>query len=407
MPETEAATSVAVTERGAGQFGRSPGVAVLRAARALAPVIAEQAAEVERSGGLAPELLGTLASAGCLRMAVPAGFGGGDLTLAETLAVLQALACADGAVAWAVGQIALSQVMLGFLSAPARERIFGEHPDVLAAGAAAPKGRVTRAAGGWRISGQWPLVSGCRHACWIFLQCVMVEDRQVRIEPSGLPAMRMVVLPADALEIIDTWEAIGLRGTGSHDVRADHVWCADEYTAVLADGAPAHARIQRVPPAAQGGTYVAATLCGIAEGALADARAVAAGGKRPAFAPGRLADSPLFRATLGEAAVELRCARALLDAEVRRAEALAGEGAVGPAQRTRLRAAAAKAAALASGVVDTAFRLAGSSALYERSPLQRRLRDTRAALAHFTVSPDLYTPHGALLAGAEIDPALI
>ncbi len=399
---------MAVADRvpGAGR-GSAAAAATLQAAQGLVPWVAQMAAEVEAAGGLGPELRAALGAAGCLRMAVPERFGGGDLALSETLAVLRTLATADGAVAWAVGQIALSQVMLAFLPAPSCEQIFGEHPDVLAAGAAAPKGRAAPDQEGWRITGRWPLVSGCLHARWIFLQCVVVADRQLRIEPDGLPAMRMAVLPAHAVEIVRTWDAVGLRGTGSHDVCADHVPCPAPYTAVLAEGVAADARILRVPPTAQGGTYVAATLCGLAEAALADARAVAAGGKRAAFAPRRLADSPLFQATLGEAAVDARAAWSLLQGEVGRAERLADAGPLGPAERARLRAAAVRSAALAAGVVDTAFRLAGSSALYDRSPLQRRLRDTRAALAHFTVSPDLYTPHGAILAGAEVDPALV
>ncbi|HWF74185.1 MAG TPA: acyl-CoA dehydrogenase family protein [Solirubrobacteraceae bacterium] len=377
--------------------------ATLAAAGELLALVRERADEVERAGLLGPELLEALAGAGCLRMAVPARHGGEDLSLGEVLAVVETLAQADAAVAWTVGQVALSQVMLGYLPEAAREQIYADTPDALVAGAAAPKGRAERIDGGWRVSGQWPLVSGCEHARWIFLQCVAVEDRQVMTDAGGLPRMRMVVLPAGEVEIVRTWDAVGLRGTGSHDVRVSHVVAPEGLTAELAAGAPAGAAILRVAPPAQGGTFVAATLAGIGAGALSTVRELAAGGKRSAFSPTPLAESPLFGLELGDATITLEAARGLLVSEVERADALARDGRVlAASDRARLRAAAVKVAALAVGVIDTAYTLAGSSSLYTRSPLQRRLRDAHAATQHFTVGRELYSAHGALLAGAEL-----
>lgn len=364
------------------------------------------AADAERGGRLSDAALAVLRDARCLRMAVASEYGGDDLDLADVLFVVESLARVDGALGWAVGQVALSQVMLGYLDRPAVERIYAASPDVLAAGAAAPKGRATRDKDAWRISGQWPLVSGAQYATWLFLQCIVVEDGRVQMDAEGVPEMRMVVLPADAATVLPTWDAVGLRGTGSDDVRAHNAPCEDGWTATLAVADAGDAAIARIAPPAQGGLFVAACALGIAAGALDELTALVRGGKRPAFSPQRLADQPIFQGRLGDAQLTLAAGRALLHEEVARASALAVAGELDAIDRSRLRAAAAKAVELGTRVVDTSYGLAGGSSVYSRSPLQRRLRDAHTATQHFTAGRDFYAPLGALLLGEPADPRL-
>lgn len=361
-----------------------------------------QAESVERAGGLSDGLLRSLRDAGCLRLAVPARFGGRDLGLAAVLELIEALATGDGSVGWAVGQIALSQIMLGYLSDDVLERVYAEGPDVLAAGAAAPKGRATATADGWRVSGQWPLVSGGRLARWVFLQCLVVEDRSVRCGPDGRPLMRMVVLPAAAVTVLPTWDALGLRGTASDDVRVTGALCAEGFSCELASAPPPRAAVARVPPPAQGGLFVAAVVLGLARAALEAVSELAQGGKRPAFSPRRLADSPVFQERLGHALLTRLAARSLLYDELAQAEILAGAGELTEVDEARLRAAAAKAIALGVSAVDEAYALAGASAVYAGSPLQRCLRDAHTATQHFTAGRDFYAALGeGLMAAVE------
>jgi alkylation response protein AidB-like acyl-CoA dehydrogenase len=149
---------------------------------------------------------------------------------------------------------------------------------------------------------------------------------------------------------------------------------------------------------------MASVTVGVAQGALADVLALSAD-RVPLLSESPLATNPLFQQQVGDADVRLRAARALLHAEASALWAAAeeGAGAVTPALRSRARTAAPHAAGTAADVVDVAYRAGGSSALYDDSTLQRRLRDMRALTQHFLLKRDTLATCGALLAGQEPD----
>ncbi|MGH2394882.1 MAG: acyl-CoA dehydrogenase family protein, partial [Candidatus Limnocylindria bacterium] len=211
--------------------------------------------------------------------------------------------------------------------------------------------------------------------------------------------------PASEVEILDTWNVLGLRGTGSHDIRVTKALCPQVRTCGLSDAVPDRGvAAMRITPRDQGGLVIAATACGVAAGALDALTLLASGGKRPAFSPRRLAQSPVFQDQLGETYMSLRAAQALLTTEVELAEAAVTEGqAPESLLRHRLRATGPRVIALATSVIDDAHRLGGGSAVYDCSPLQRRLRDGHTVTQHFSAGRDFYAPLGGLLAGEDVD----
>jgi indole-3-acetate monooxygenase len=368
----------------------------------LSPELLEALGALARTGEgdarLPDGAVALLREAGLLRMAVPAQAGGDDLALPELLSVLRSLARADGALGWACGQAALSQIMLGYLPPAALERIYADGPDVYAAGAAAPKGRAAKAGERWSVSGRWPLVSGISHASWVFLHCLEVDGSRPRLGPDGRPRLRMVVLPANEITILPTWDSLGLRATGSHDVSIRAAGCEDGWTAVLAESDPGPAACVRIDPPLLGGLFVGACALGIAGAALDGAIELARGGKRGAFATRPLAEQPVFQHRLGDALMSLEAADTLLQTEIARAERLAARTAVAGLDGARLRAAAVGAIALCEEVTRTAFALGGSASVYARSPIARALRDIETAARHFAAGRDHYLALGAELA---------
>ncbi|MGP0047267.1 MAG: acyl-CoA dehydrogenase family protein [Solirubrobacteraceae bacterium] len=368
----------------------------------LSPELLQTLGELARTGEegarLPDRAIAMLREAGLLRMAVAAQDGGDDLALPELLSVVTSLARTDGALGWACGQVALSQIMLGYLPAPARARIYADGPDVYAAGAAAPKGRAAKVGETWSISGRWPLVSGVSHATWVFLHCVEVDRARLRLGPDGRPCLRMVVLPANEITILPTWDSLGLRATGSHDVSVRAAGCEESWTAVLAESDPGPAASSRIDPPLVGGLFVAACALGIAHAALDAAVGLARAGKRGAFATTPLAEQPVFQHRLGDALMSLKAADALLATEIDRAARLAANTALAGLDGARLRAAAVGAVALCEEVTRTAFALGGSSSVYVRSPISRALRDVETAARHFAASRDHYLALGAELA---------
>ena len=71
--------------------------------------------------------------------------------------------------------------------------------------------------GGYRVTGRWPLGSGCQHSGWIVGGCRILDGDQPRLLPNGTPLVRLLFFPVADCKILDTWRSIGLRGTGSHD----------------------------------------------------------------------------------------------------------------------------------------------------------------------------------------------
>ncbi|HEV2371928.1 MAG TPA: acyl-CoA dehydrogenase family protein [Streptosporangiaceae bacterium] len=370
----------------------------------LAPTLAKCARDVEETRQAPKEVITRLGEAGCLRMLVPARHGGGGLPLADALAVIEELARADGSAGWLIGQVGLAHLLFGCFPEQAQQEVYAAGPDVWGAGAVAPKGRAAASGDGtWRVNGQWPFVTGCPHAQWVYLNCLVVDGRSPCLTPDGTPLTRMMLFPAAELDIEDTWHVLGLRGTASHDVRVKGLACPD-WRGFSLD--PATPQAQRaVFTIALAGLLVAASSVGIAQGALDEVAELAATGRRRSFSRTSMSAAPVFQDRLGEAHLRLRAARALLHEQARASwGAVASGQQVAPLERACLRATASQVTSLATEAVHAAFALAGGSAVYDTSPLQRRLRDIHTAGQHFVNGRDFYATVGALLAGAEVDP---
>jgi alkylation response protein AidB-like acyl-CoA dehydrogenase len=371
----------------------------------LLPVISSRADEIEQGRDIPADLFADLVRAGCARMLVPARYGGDDIGLPAAVRVIEALARADGSTGWVIGVLSATPLILGHLPRDTFERLYADGPDILAAGALAPRGAATRQDGGWRVTGQWPFTSGCRHAGWIYLHCRMYEGGSPAVAADGSPVLRMMLFPVDEVRILDTWDSVGLRGTASHDVRVSGALCPAERSGTLFGGtATVAGSVFAVPLNDQLGLFIASVALGVAASALDHVTGVARGGKRPAFSTTRLAASAIFQDRLGEAHMSLLAARALLYGQAEAAWARAeADQPPDPLERAALRATGATVTTMAARIVDTAYTLGGGTAAYSSSPLQRCLRDVHTATQHAVTGREFLGAVGAVLAGA--DPA--
>ena len=363
--------------------------ATLDAVRELAPRISERSEQIERERRIPQVLLGQLTEAGCFRMMTPRGYGGDELPLPEIIEIVTELARADAAVGWCIGQHCSAQLILADFPGSAIAEVFAGGPDVVVAGATAPKGRALWTGDGWRVSGRWPFVSGCQWASWLYVTCRTVEDPT---DPDRPPVV-MALVPAAQARIEDTWTVAGLAGTGSHDI------------VVQASCPPVRCREldprDGLPAAEPGALLVAAVTLGIAQRALDEIVTVAVAGKRPAFSPDALAAAPLFQHGLGGADMTVRAAAALLrtqTADVWRA-ITAGQP-LDEVGRARAYATAATVTAMARQATSEAYAMGGGSAVYTVNPLQRALRDIHAGAQHMLNGPHMVTRLGTALVAA-------
>lgn len=374
----------------------------------LLTMITEQAAKAEADGQIGHEVISALDDAGVTRMAVSQELGGYGTPIGEILEVIVQIGRSDASTAWVAGVYCTADIIFAHLPADTRVQVYAQRgPGTLGAGAVAPKGTATPAAGGYVINGRWPFVSGCRHASWIYLQCVLTSPGETSTLAQR-PRTITAVVPRNAVKVLDTWQVMGLRGTGSDDVEVDEVFCAEGFTCSIFDDVTTDPHpLYRIPLLDQLGVYLAAAALGNARAAIDDIRAWAIGGKRSAFDPRRLALSPGFRDRLGGAYLELESAWSLLHGQATQAWKTADSGGTwSNLDRAVLRATSTTVIQAARAVTTTAFDLGGGNAIYTRSPLQRRLRDAQAMSLHAVAGRAPFEIVGGILAGADVSSLL-
>jgi alkylation response protein AidB-like acyl-CoA dehydrogenase len=235
----------------------------------------------------------------------------------------------------------------------------------------------------------------------MFGGCVVADEGP----DGGTP--RILALPVAELEIIDTWQTGGLRGTGSHDAVASDVFVPEHRSLWLVDAPTSDAALYRFPIFAFFALSIAAAALGNARGAIEDLRTLAVG-KVGLGSRRTVAEKPGTWSAVAQAEASLRAARAFYYEAIGDAwdSARSGE-AVSLEQRTGLRLAATHAVRTAADVARGMYDLGGGSAIYEDSPLQRRFRDAHTATAHFQVNAATWELTGRLLLGQPTETGML
>ena len=379
----------------------------LQAARSLAADIRASAVDTERGRRLPPALVARMAEAGLFRLCVPRDLGGSEASPRAAIEVLEEVAKADGAAGWCLMVAITSSLVAGYLDEATAREIFGD-PGSIVSGVFAPRGVARVVEGGYRVTGRWPFASGCQHATWLLGGAVIVEHGAPRMSAGNVPETRMMIFPAGEVIIHDTWNVVGLSGTGSHDIEVADVFVpAARSVSFFTDRRTRTSALYEFPAFGLLALGVAAVALGIAQSASDDFLRLASektpfGGKRP------LAARPAIQTHLAEIEALLRSARAFLHHAVDRAfQATVSGGGVPIERRVEMRLAAGHATTSAARAVDLAFAAAGGSSIYASSPLQRAFRDVHVATQHVMVGPVIQELCGKVLAGLEAETSML
>lgn len=379
---------------------------MLAAIEALAPELSAHGEEADRERRPPDAVLQKLVSTGIFRMLWAVERGGFGFTIPEALPVIEALAAADGSAGWST-MIGVESASLWLRFDPNLPTARNAEHGVLTRAALIPRGVANETPNGWRLKGRWPLTSGAYEADWFIASAQVVDANGPRMRPDGLPDMRYFAVPPDRVEVIDTWRALGLRSTQSHDIVIDTELPAHHAAAAL--GAYDSPQVLgRLPTWFALGPFHCAVIIGIVRGALADLTSLLQN-KRPVLNPViRTCEDPLVQHYVGEAATRLNSARAFLMTEMQAAWEMAeAKQEFTPQIRVRFRSMLTFVHAECVAVMDTLFHLAGATPVYDGAPLQRRFRDLRTACQHVTASTEVYRPYGAFLMDAPVPNAAV
>jgi alkylation response protein AidB-like acyl-CoA dehydrogenase len=376
---------------------------------AIAGQLRDQGAEAERLGQLPDDTAKQLKAAGPIKLLQRKRYGGFEAHPREFAETVMATAALDGAAGWICGIVGVHPWQLAFADPKVQEEVLGTDDNTWMASPYAPTGIAVPVDGGYRFSGRWQFSSGTDHCDWIFLGAMLGDaDGNVAVPPT----MLHMILPRSDYQIVeDSWNVVGLKGTGSKDIvvrdafvpdyrvmNGDHVidgTAQEQYGVTEA--------LYQMPWSNMFPLGITSAVIGIAEGALAahlDYQRERVGAQGTA-----IKDDPYVLYAVGEAAADINAARQELLATVDRMWDIVDAGQkVSFEDRAAGRRTQVRAAWRAVTAVDQIFARSGGNALRMDKPLQRFWRDAHAGLNHAIHVPSTVY-HASALSSLGIEPA--
>ncbi|MEO1190063.1 MAG: acyl-CoA dehydrogenase family protein, partial [Pseudomonadota bacterium] len=240
----------------------------LDAAKALQPELAARAQEMEEARRLPADLATKLAEGGLFRMVTPAAYGGLECTPRQIVDAVELVAEANASAGWCV-MIGATTAMNAAYMEPETAREIYDDPMTITGGVFAPMGKAMVDGDDYIVSGRWQWGSGSANCTWLCGGSMVFEDGELRTLPSGRPDARMMVFPANEVELIDTWHVMGLKGTGSGDLAVENVRVPKARSvSLVADKPVIDGALYKFPAFGLLSLGVAATAMGNAKGAL-------------------------------------------------------------------------------------------------------------------------------------------
>jgi len=382
-------------------MNKLPGFGLIERARALQPLIAREADEIERTRRLTEPVVSALIENGLYRVLLPQSLGGTEAPPEIFMQVLEEIAKADASTAWCLGQCSVCAMTAAYLDPDAAHEIFNAPPGILAWGAIAHEVQVVP--GGYRATARWDFASGCRQASWLGAHVRVVEaDGTPRRKPNGAPEIRTILFPVASATMYDVWDVIGLNGTGTDSYSVDDLFIPDKFAALRDEPAALRERgpLYKLSTNLTFGLGFAAVSLGVARATL-DAAVDLARSKLPQGLKA-MRENNAVQGVIGRNEASLRAARAYLYAtasEVWRDLTQGSE--FTDEHRAAVRLASTWTIHQAASVVDAAYHMAGATAVFSANKFERRFRDMHAIAQQIQARDTHYEDVGKMILAAD------
>lgn len=376
--------------------------------KALLPTLRDRAERTEELSRLPSETEHDLHDAGLFRILQPERVGGRELDYVALVDCAELLAQADASVAWNVANLASHHWMLAMFDARAQDAVWGSDPKTLVASSFIfPAGRAKKVKGGYALRGSWPLSSGVASCQWNMLASVVASED----EADGVE-YRIFLVPQENYKILDTWNATGLRGTGSNDVEVRDALVVEEMTVGVNDLAGGPTPGSKIN---QNALYTLPVfslfpfvLSGVALGnaqACLDGYIEGAQHRVSAFNRTKLSDLQSTQIKIAEASGKIDAARLIMRSNCIAATEHARRGVVPDmATKARYRRDGAYSVNLCTEAVSLLFAASGVRGLFTTGVLQRQFRDAHAINSHIAFNFDAAgTTYGRIALGLPSD----
>lgn len=372
---------------------------LLARARGLASLIERDAEVAERETTTTGPVVDALKHSELFWSLVPSELGGLETDVVTALAIFEELSRADGSTGWAAMANATSSCFAAiYTGTEAARAMFADGERSILAGMLGPVGTARRVPGGYVVNGRYQFGSGCAHATHIGAGTIEVDDAGTPLtSASGLPAMRIVLMPRGQVTFHGNWDVLGLTSTGSYDYHVDEVFVSEPFTFPLLEWVQ-----QRGGPALALGLFAitaaghAGFALGVGRRALDEIIGLARTRTRMA-AIEPISAQELYQYELGMHDCALRAARAGVYEAFAAADATARrDGAATNLEQQRLRAMTTYATKVAADATRFAYSWAGSAGL-RPGVIQRCFRDMHSGSQHIYVDNSTLTGYAQVV----------
>lgn len=377
----------------------------------LVPVLRERASRAEEARIILPETLTQLHETGVLRALQPKRWGGMELPFEACFDVASELGRGCASTSWAGVNLLIHHWMLGLWPEAAQADVWGDDPQALiASGVNTAAGKAVAVEGGYRVSGTWNFSSGVNVATWNMLGMTVVEG-------ADEGEQYLIVIPKSDYVIVDDWQVLGMRSTGSMTVKVDDVFVPKHRALNVLDlrgGSTAPgtrtnpSALYRVAMSGFSGHIIASTLVGNARAAL-EMTIETIKQKSSGYTGAKLRDVQAVQLRVSAAGARIDTAQMLVRGDMAEAQQFSDRNEVPDLERKlRAKRNVSYAVSLCTEAVDLLVALGGAHGIYDSNPLQRVFRDNRAGATHIQFNQDMnYSTWGLAALGGEVKaPAL-
>ena len=384
--------------------------AVLDGVRDLLPTFRERAEEAERLRVVPEANIKELEDTGFFKLLQPKRFDGYESSPIDFYTAVRDISSACGSTGWVSSVVGVHPWQVALFADEAQQAVWGEDTSTRLSSSYAPTGKAVVAEGGYTLSGKWSFSSGCDHCSWVLLGGLVFNADGNVID------FKTFMVPRKDYTIVDVWNVVGLRGTGSNDIVVEDVFIPEAFT--LSMGETGQCRgpgqeqntsdLYKLPFHSVFTTTICTPIIGMAMGAYAEHVEMQQKRSRAAYLGEKASLDPFAAVRIAKASSEIDAAWALTMNNIREEEALVAKGEQIPlGLRLKVRRDQVLGSQRAIDAIDALFEASGGRALAEGTYLQRAWRDAHAGRVHAANDPErALQMFGAHEFGHKIDPGM-
>jgi alkylation response protein AidB-like acyl-CoA dehydrogenase len=357
------------------------------AVRSILPRLAATSQESDRQRRLSDDAANALRESGLSRMITPKRFGGYELSPSAHIWACAEIGNVCSSASWVLMVCVAHDYIIGRFPEQCQHEVYDGDADNLVAGSLAPQGVIRKVEGGWRLTGRWQFGSGCDHSPWFILGTKLANPL-----PDDYIIHHVMVPRADVV-LDDTWNTLGMRGTGSKDLVVTDAFIPD-HRAV-----PTHPTFLGLGPHSTSPVYRLSVYSGLPAMLSGSVLGIAEAGVRAFVAATATRTTPYgvvkaanasMQKRVAESTAEVAAARRLLDDMCARFDTLMAidQAPMSAQDRIQMRWDAAYVVELSRRAIERLYAASGAHGIYEGNAVQRAFRDINTACHHAVIDFD-------------------